>query len=30
MLLAKTRNEPEMMRRLGPAVADIRILPQVG
>lgn len=28
MLLAKTRNEPELMRRLGPAVADIRILQQ--
>jgi TetR/AcrR family transcriptional repressor of nem operon len=26
MLLAKTRNEPELMRKLGPAVADIRIL----
>lgn len=30
MLLAKTRNEPELMRRLGPAVADIRILQQAG
>jgi TetR/AcrR family transcriptional regulator, transcriptional repressor for nem operon len=26
MLLAKTRNEPELIRRLGPALADIRIL----
>lgn len=26
MLLAKTRNDPDLLRRLGPALADIRIL----